>query len=124
MHSIAHERPDVQFLTSGPVTQAERAAAERALLASLPGLREGAHGEADGEARGGPRDGARRGAVSARISLSVVADAALPRPALAQAVVEFDGRRLRAQAAAPTLAEAIDLMGTRLSLRTTHLRAG
>ncbi|MFI0357385.1 hypothetical protein [Actinomadura sp. 9N407] len=109
MQSIIHERPDVQFLTSGPVTETERAAAERALLGALGGARGGAHA------------GRRGGVTSARLTLSVVADATLPRPALAQAVVEFDGRKLRAQAAAPTLTEAIDLLGTRLSLRATHV---
>ena len=102
MHSTVQALPEVQFLTSGQVSEAERAAAERALAAALEGV---------------------RGRVgSARVTLSVLADAALPRPALAQAVVRIDGRKVRAQAAAPTLAEAIGLLHERLVLRISHLR--
>ncbi|MFD0687432.1 hypothetical protein [Actinomadura fibrosa] len=98
------ETPQIRFLTSGEVTADERAAAERAVRSAL----------ADA-----------RGAVtSVEVTLSVVADASLPRPALAQAVVVLDGRRLRAQAAAPRLEEAIGLLRDRLALRASHLRAG
>ncbi|MFP3968955.1 hypothetical protein SMC26_42125 [Actinomadura fulvescens] len=51
-------------------------------------------------------------------------DSSLPRPALAQAVVELNGRRLRAQAAAPDLSEAIQLLQDRLAVRAAYLRAG
>ncbi|MFB4318845.1 hypothetical protein [Actinomadura sp. 21ATH] len=97
MQSFTRERPEIHFLTSGPVTEAERAAAERALLAAL--------------------DGVAGTVTSARLTLSVVTGSALPRPALAQAVVDIDGRRLRAQAAAPTLPEAVALLHRRMAVR-------
>ncbi|MFC9977691.1 hypothetical protein ACFVH6_42995 [Spirillospora sp. NPDC127200] len=103
MHSTDRELPDVHFLTSGRVTQAERDSAARALHDALSGVR--------GEV------------TSIQVTLSVVADESLPRPALAQAVVVLDGRRVRAQAAAPDLAEAIDLLRERLTVRTAYLRA-
>ncbi|GAA2412817.1 hypothetical protein GCM10010191_22970 [Actinomadura vinacea] len=104
MRSTTHELPDIRFLTSGPVTEDERAAAERALRTVL------------GDVRGTVS--------SAGLTLSVVADGALPRPALAQAVVEIGGRKVRAQAAARTITEAIGLLRERLTLRTSHLRDG
>jgi hypothetical protein len=49
----------------------------------------------------------------------------LPRPALAQAVVQIDGRRLRAQAAAGTLPEAVALLRDRLAIRvSSYSQAG
>ncbi|MFC5754078.1 hypothetical protein [Actinomadura rugatobispora] len=102
MHSTVHELPEVRFLTSGRVTEDERAAAEHALRTALQGV---------------------RGSIaSAGLTLSVVADEALPRPALVQTVVEIDGRKVRAQAAARTLPEAIALLRDRLTVRTSHLR--
>jgi hypothetical protein len=102
MHSTVRELPDVRFLTSGRVTEDERAAADHALRTALEGVR--------GEI------------ASAGLTLSVVADEALPRPALVQAVVEIDGRKIRAQAAARTLPEAIALLRDRLTVRISHLR--
>ncbi|GAA4071179.1 hypothetical protein [Actinomadura miaoliensis] len=104
MNLTRHELPEPAFLTSGKVGEAERAAATDAVHEALAGTRERVR--------------------SVRVTLSVVEDPSLPRPALAQAVVEIDGRRLRAQAAAPDLTEAIDLMRRRLTVRTAHLRAG
>ncbi|WP_395109161.1 hypothetical protein [Actinomadura sp. SCN-SB] len=102
MHSTTKELLEVRFLTSGRVTDAEIAAAEEALHSALTGV-SGQIG-------------------SASLTLSVVADETLPRPALAQAVVAIDGRRLRAQAAAPTLPEAIGLLRDRLAVRASSFR--
>ncbi|MFB4298387.1 hypothetical protein [Actinomadura sp. NTSP31] len=96
------ERPEIRFLTSGKVTDAQRAEAESAVREALAGT----------------------GAASVHVTLSVVADPSLPRPALARAVAELDGRQLRAQAAAPTLEEAIGLLRHRLAVRTSYRRAG
>ncbi|MFC6882437.1 MULTISPECIES: hypothetical protein [Actinomadura] len=97
------ELPEIRFLTSGDVTGAEKSTAETAVRSALAGA---------------------QGTVTAiRVTLSVVADPALPRPALAQAIVDVDGRRLRAQAAAPALPEAIELLRDRLSVRAAYLRA-
>ncbi|MWA02257.1 hypothetical protein F8568_018150 [Actinomadura sp. LD22] len=96
------ERPEVRFLTSGEVTDAQRTEAERAVRAALDGT----------------------GAASVQVTLSIVADPALPRPALARAVAELGGQRLRAQAAAPTLEEAIGLLRHRLAVRASYRRAG
>ncbi|MFI0406449.1 hypothetical protein [Actinomadura sp. 3N508] len=100
--NIVRERPEIRFLTSGDVTAHERAAAERAVRRAL----ESAHGVS-----------------SVQVTLSVVADPSLPRPALAQAIVDLDGRRVRAQAAAPRILEAIDLLRERLALRASSLQA-
>ncbi|WP_243711282.1 hypothetical protein [Actinomadura sp. KC216] len=89
-------------MTSGDVTAHERAAAERAVRHALESA---------------------RGVLSVQVTLSVVADPSLPRPALAQAVVDLDGRRVRAQAAAPRIVEAIDLLRERLALRASSLQA-
>lgn len=98
MNATAHRHPEIRFQTTGKITDGERAAAERAVRAALDG----------------------REAASVQVTLSIAADPALPRPALAQAVADLQGRRLRAQAAAPDLEEAIDLLQTRL----THRLAG
>lgn len=68
--NATRERPEIRFLTSGDVSAHERAAAERAVWKALS---------------------AARGVTSVQVTLSVVADRSLPRPALAQAVVELDG---------------------------------
>ncbi|TMQ91131.1 hypothetical protein ETD83_32345 [Actinomadura soli] len=99
---MIREKPEIRFLTSGDVTAHERAAAERAVWRAL---------------------GSARGVSSVQVTLSVVADPSLPRPALAQAVVDLDGRRVRAQAAAPRIVEAIDLLRERLAVRASSLRA-
>ena len=104
MNETRRELPEPAFLTSGPVTEDERAAAREAVRAALEGTRETVR--------------------SVRVTLSVIDDPSLPRPALAQAVVEVGGGRLRAQAAARDLTEAIDLLRRRLSVRTACLRAG
>ncbi|HEY8478587.1 MAG TPA: hypothetical protein VIL71_02045 [Spirillospora sp.] len=96
--NATRERPEVRFLTSGDVSAHERAAAERAVLAALTGA---------------------EGVTSVQVTLSVVADPSLPRPALAQAVVDIDGRRVRAQAAAPRIDEAIDMLRERLAVRVS-----
>jgi hypothetical protein len=101
--NATRERSQIRFLTSGDVSAHERAAAERAVRGALA---------------------AARGVTSIQVTLSVVADRSLPRPALAQAVVELDGRRVRAQAAAPRIDEAIDMLRERLAVRATSLQAG
>ncbi|WP_030171638.1 hypothetical protein [Spirillospora albida] len=95
MNATVHRNPEIRFQTSGKVTEDERAAAERAVRTALDG----------------------RGSATVQVTLSIAADPALPRPALAQAVADLEGRRLRAQAAAPHLEEAIDLLRTRLTHR-------
>lgn len=104
MQATRRELPEPAFLTSGAVTEDERAAAREAVHAALEGAGETVR--------------------SVRVTLSVIDDPSLPRPALAQAIVEVGGGRLRAQAAARDLTEAIDLMRRRLSVRTAGLRAG
>lgn len=96
--NATRERPDIRFLTSGDVTAHERAAAERAVQSALTGV---------------------TGVTSVQVTLSVVADPSLPRPALAQAIVDLNGRRVRAQAAAPRIDEAIDMLRERLAVRAT-----
>jgi ribosome-associated translation inhibitor RaiA len=49
-----------------------------------------------------------------RVRLTVLADPALERPALAQVNVDLNGRPVRAQAARPTLTEAVDEVQQRL----------
>lgn len=51
---------------------------------------------------------------SAHVVLSYSHDPARPRPALAEAGLELDGTRVRAQAAEPTMREAIDVLADRL----------
>jgi hypothetical protein len=101
--NATRERPEIRFLTSGDVSAHERAAAERAIRTALSGA---------------------RGVTSVRATLSVVNDPSLPRPALAQAVVEMDGRQVRAQAAAARIDEAVDMLRERLALRATSLQVG
>ncbi|XRQ16138.1 hypothetical protein ACN3XK_36290 [Actinomadura welshii] len=100
--NATRERWEIRFLTSGDVTAHERAAAERAVRTALTGA---------------------QGITSVQVTLSVVADASIPRPALAQAVVELDGRRVRAQAAAVRIDEAIDMLRERLALRASSPQA-
>ncbi|MFI0483604.1 hypothetical protein [Actinomadura sp. 9N215] len=100
--NATRERPEIRFLTSGDVTAHERAAAGRAVRQAL-------------ESAGG--------VTSVQVTLSVVADPSLPRPALAQAVADLDGRLVRAQAAAPRIVEAIDMLRERLALRASSLQA-
>ncbi|ACY98213.1 MULTISPECIES: hypothetical protein [Thermomonospora] len=95
MHDGKDREPLVQTVTSGRVAEDDVARAERAVrsvLAGVPGR-----------------------TASARVTLTVLGEPAPPRPALAQAIVELDGRRLRAQAAARSLPEAIELMQHRLA---------
>ncbi|MGI5202260.1 hypothetical protein ACQEU6_11870 [Spirillospora sp. CA-108201] len=101
--NATRERPEIRFLTSGDVSAHERAAAERAVRGALAGVRD---------------------VSCVRVTLSVVADRSLPRPALAQAVAEIDGRRVRAQAAAPRIDEAVDMLRERLAIKTSSLRTG
>jgi hypothetical protein len=101
--NATRERPEIRFLTSGDVSAHERAAAERAVREALAGA---------------------PGVTSVQVTLTVVNDPSLPRPAQAQAVVDLDGRRVRAQAAAPRIDEATDMLRERLSVRATSLQVG
>lgn len=104
--NATRERPEIRFLTSGDVTAHERGAAERAVRDALAGAHH---------------------VTSVKVTLSVVADPSLPRPALAQAVVALvalEGRRVRAQAAARRIDEAIDMLRERLAIRTLSLLTG
>jgi len=55
--------------------------------------------------------------LSARVTLTMSADPAVAFPAKAQATVDLNGRIVRAQAAAETMPEAVDLMAHRLRAR-------
>ena len=55
--------------------------------------------------------------VLARVTLAVSADPAVPRPAVAQATIDLNGRTVRAQAAGETMRAAIDHMAARLRVR-------
>ncbi|MBX6767922.1 MAG: hypothetical protein IRY90_12350, partial [Actinomadura rubrobrunea] len=70
------------------MTEDERAAAREAVHAALEGAGETVR--------------------SVRVTLSVIDDPSLPRPALAQAIVEVGGGRRRAPAPARARAAAID----------------
>ncbi|WP_121435456.1 hypothetical protein [Actinomadura pelletieri] len=99
--NATREGPQIRFLTSGDVTAHERGAAERAVRQALASAGD---------------------VTSVQVTLSVVADRSLPRPALAQAVVDLEGRRVRAQAAAPHIVEAVDMLRERLAVRTSALQ--
>jgi hypothetical protein len=89
--------PEVRVLTSGEVSAVEAELADRTVREML--IRVAAP------------------VPSATVTLTVVDDPDLPRPALAQATVEHGKRTLRAQAAAPSALEAVELLQTRLSVR-------
>ena len=55
--------------------------------------------------------------LSARVTLAVSADPAVPRPAVAQATIDMNGRTIRAQAAGETMRAAIEHMAARLRVR-------
>ena len=55
--------------------------------------------------------------LSAHVMLTVAADPAIARPAVAQATVDMNGRVIRAQAAGQTMRMAIDQMASRLRVR-------
>jgi len=55
--------------------------------------------------------------LSARVMLAVATDPAVPRPAVAQATVDLNGRIVRAQAAGETTRAAIEHMAARLRVR-------
>ena len=55
--------------------------------------------------------------LSARVTLAVSADPAVPRPAVAQATINMNGRTVRAQAAGETMRAAIEHMAARLRVR-------
>lgn len=60
---------------------------------------------------------------SVHVTLSVLDDPTSPRPALAQAVAEVSGRRVRAQAAGTDVAAAVALLRDRLALRLGRAEA-
>jgi len=53
----------------------------------------------------------------ARVTLGVSADPAVPRPSVAQATIDLNGRTLRAQAAGETMRAAVEHMAARLRVR-------
>jgi len=55
--------------------------------------------------------------LSARVTLTAAPDPAVPRPAIAQATVDMNGRIVRAEAAERTMRAAIERMGARLRVR-------
>ena len=62
--------------------------------------------------------------LSARVTLAVSADPAVPRPAVAQATIDLNGRTVRAQAAAETMRAAIKHMAARLRVRLDRSARG
>jgi ribosome-associated translation inhibitor RaiA len=58
-----------------------------------------------------------RPVLSARVTLTMSADPAVPCPAEAQTVVDVNGRIVRAEAAGQTMRDAIELMADRLRAR-------
>ncbi|MGI8334318.1 sigma 54 modulation/S30EA ribosomal C-terminal domain-containing protein [Actinomadura scrupuli] len=88
---------DIEVLTSGPVPALEPARA-RTLISRL-------------------LEHTHEPVLEARIRLTVLDDPALPCPALTQINVDVNGRMVRAQAAAPTVHEAIALGRDRLRVR-------
>lgn len=60
--------------------------------------------------------------LSAQVKLTQPANASAARPAMAQAVVDVNGRPVRAQVAAPTVFEAVDRLQERLSARIARVR--
>src|SRR5579859_7731847 len=63
--------------------------------------------------------------LSARVTLTMSADPAVPLPAGAQATIDVNGRIVRAEAAGQTMRDAIELMADRLQARldrTVHSR--
>jgi len=56
-----------------------------------------------------------------RVRLTMINDPARLRPALAQVNIDLNGRLVRAHAAAPSMHEAIELMGSRLSIRVGRI---
>ncbi len=61
--------------------------------------------------------------LSARVMLTMAADPAVERPALAQATVSVNGRPVRAQADARTMREAVDHLVQRLRVRLNRAHA-
>jgi ribosome-associated translation inhibitor RaiA len=55
--------------------------------------------------------------LSARVTLAVSADPAMPQPAVAQATIDLNGRTVRAQAVGETMRAAIEHMAARLRVR-------
>ncbi len=55
--------------------------------------------------------------LSARVTLGASADPAVPRPAVAQATVDLNGRTVRAQASDETIRAAVEHMAARLRVR-------
>jgi len=55
--------------------------------------------------------------LSARVTLAVSADPAVPRPAVAQATIDLNGRTVRAQASGQSMRAAIEHMAARLRVR-------
>ena len=53
----------------------------------------------------------------ARVTLTMAADPAVSRPAVARVNVDLDGRLVRAQAAGQTMREAVEHMASRLRTR-------
>ena len=66
--------------------------------------------------------GAPRPILFARLTLTMAADPAVERPALAGAAVDVNGRVVRAHAASPTMNEAVDLLADRVrrGIRQLH----
>ena len=58
-----------------------------------------------------------RPVLSARVTLTMSADPAVARPAVAQATIDVNGRIVRAEATGRTIRDAIELMADRLRAR-------
>ncbi|KJS63277.1 ribosome hibernation promotion factor [Streptomyces rubellomurinus] len=60
--------------------------------------------------------------LAARVKLTQEANHAVARPSIAQAVIDLNGRPVRAQVAATTMQEAVDLLQDRLNARIARVR--
>jgi len=58
-----------------------------------------------------------RPVLAARVTLTMSADPAVARPAAAKAIIDLNGRVVRAEAAGRTMRDAIELMADRLRTR-------
>ncbi|MFJ1706650.1 HPF/RaiA family ribosome-associated protein [Kitasatospora sp. NPDC088346] len=99
-----HTAPDTEVLveTRGEVTLAAPDYARTKMLAVL--------GRLDGPV------------LAARVKLTQEPNHAMAKPSLAQAVVDLNGRPVRAHVAAATMQEAVDLLQDRLNTRIARVR--
>ncbi|MFC5744354.1 hypothetical protein [Actinomadura rugatobispora] len=101
MPASAPEELDIQITTTAEVSQEDARFAREVVAWAM------AHAQ-------GP-------VLYSRVTLSVLKDPAVPRPALVSMRVDLNGRPVNANAAARTMPEAVNLAGRRLRTRVEHL---